>query len=134
MSIEARGIDNEHETKLQLLATVQRNKSQLTAVRQDYNKHKLSSQQRQSLFSGRERLLQNEEMAQRQQELLERAQETIADTEAVGAEITSELSRNRTTLDRSHANVTTFSTLTDKAASIIKTISRRRGKQGLTST
>jgi ElaB/YqjD/DUF883 family membrane-anchored ribosome-binding protein len=126
LSIEARSVEHDEELKQQWLATVKMTKSQLAALKQDY-KHKLSTAERASLFSGKEQLYQNEEMAQRQADSLERARQTMAETEQVGAEITSELSRNRETLERTSASVTTFSSMTDKAASIIKTMSRRRG-------
>lgn len=125
MSIEARGVDND-ESKQEMLATVRMCKSQVAALKQEY-KHNLSLQDKKSLFSGKEQLHCNEEMAQQQQDSLDRARQTMADTEIVANEITTELAQNRETLERTQANVSTFSSMTDKAASIIKTMSRRRG-------
>jgi len=125
MSIEAREVEDD-DMKQELLATVRMSKSQLAALRQEYQRN-LSTQEKTSLFAGKERLYRNEEMAQRQQDTLERARQTMADTEIVGNEITAELAQQRETLEHSQANVSTVSTLTDKAASIIKTMSRRRG-------
>jgi hypothetical protein len=66
-------------------------------------------------------------MEQQQQDILDRARQTLRDTEIVASEITTELAHNREILEQSQAHVSTFSTMTEKAASIIKTMSRRRG-------
>lgn len=126
MSVESRGIDNDDELKQELLARVKMAKSQHAALKQELQ-HKLASSERSSLFLGKERLYQNKDMMQRQQDFLERARATMAETEQVGNEITAELSRNRETLEHSQQQVSTFSSMTDKAASIIKTMSKRRG-------
>ena len=125
MSIEARGIKND-EMKQELLAKVRMGKSQLAALHQDYT-CKVTSSEKSSLFTNKERLYKNEEHAQQQSDTLDRALMTMADTEQVATEISSELSRNRETLERSQANVNHLSNMTDKAAQLIKRMSRRRG-------
>jgi vesicle transport through interaction with t-SNAREs protein 1 len=72
------------------------------------------------LFSGtssatKERLLENEELMQKQQESLDRARNVMADTESVAMEITTELSRNRETMESAHGRVKQVSGLTNRA-------------------
>ena len=130
MSIEARDEENKDKQEL-LLATVRMCKSQLAALEQEYNKSTTTTTTNNNvLFSGKEHVYHNEKMAQQQQQqqdILDRARQTLRDTEIVASEITTELAHNRETLEQSQAHVSTFSTMTEKAASIIKTMSRRRG-------
>jgi hypothetical protein len=136
MSIEARDEENKDNTKEHLLATVRMCKSQLAALEQEY-KHQqtttTTTTNNNVLVSGKDHVYHNEKMAQQQQQqqqqeyILDRARQTLRDTEIVASEITTELAHNRETLEQSRAHVSTFSTMTEKAASIIKTMSRRRG-------
>lgn len=126
MSIEARDEENKDKQEL-LLATVRMCKSQLAALEQEYNKKQTTTTNNNVLFSGKEHVYHNEKMEQQQQDILDRARQTLRDTEIVASEITTELAHNREILEQSQAHVSTFSTMTEKAASIIKTMSRRRG-------
>ena len=107
-------------------------KSQLAALEQEYNEKQTTTVTNNTvLFSEKEHVYHNEKMArqqqQQQQDILDRARQTLRDTEIVASEITTELAHNRETLEQSRAHISTFSTMTEKAASIIKTMSRRRG-------
>jgi hypothetical protein len=126
MSIEARDEENKDKQEL-LLATVRMCKSQLAALEQEYNKKQTTTTNNNVLFTRKEHVYHNEKMEQQQQDILDRARQTLRDTEIVASEITTELAHNREILEQSQAHVSTFSTMTEKAASIIKTMSRRRG-------
>jgi hypothetical protein len=128
MSIEARDEENKDKQDL-LLATVRMCKSQLAALEQEYNKKQTTTTNNNVLFTRKEHVYHNEKMErqQQQQDILDRARQTLRDTEIVASEITTELAHNREILEQSQAHVSTFSTMTEKAASIIKTMSRRRG-------
>jgi vesicle transport through interaction with t-SNAREs protein 1 len=88
------------------------------------------------LFSGtssatKERLLENEELMQKQQESLDRARNVMADTESVAMEITTELSRNRETMESAHGRVKQVSGLTNRARRLLQNMNRRRVQQKL---
>jgi vesicle transport through interaction with t-SNAREs protein 1 len=52
---------------------------------------------------------------QKQQESLDRARNVMADTESLAMEITTELSRNRETMESAHGRVKQVSGLTNRA-------------------
>lgn len=138
MAIEARGVDDA-SAKRDLLAKVRTCKSQLAALRTEYDV-KLEESQKSLLFSGskdasssatKERLLQNEEMMNKQQESLDRARNVMADTESVAMEITTELGRNRETMEGAHGRVKQVSGLTNRARRLLQNMNRRRVQQKL---
>jgi vesicle transport through interaction with t-SNAREs protein 1 len=134
MAIEARGVDNA-SAKRDLLAQVRTCKSQLAALKSDYS-IQLEQAQKSNLFSGsssatKERLLENEELMQKQQESLDRARNVMADTESVAMEITTELSRNRETMESAHGRVKQVSGLTNRARRLLQNMNRRRVQQKL---
>ena len=51
---------------------------------------------------------------ERQNDVIGKAMRTVAETEEVGAEITSELARNREKIESAHSKVREFTGLTDR--------------------
>jgi vesicle transport through interaction with t-SNAREs protein 1 len=68
---------------------------------------------------------------QKQQESLDRARNVMADTESVAMEITTELSRNRETMESAHGRVKQVSGLTNRARRLLQNMNRRRVQQKL---
>ena len=135
MAIEARGVEDA-SLKRDLLLKVRTCKSQLAALRTEYE-FKLSNSQKESLLknstknSHKERLLENEQCMEQQNATLERARSVMADTEEVALEITTELGRNREVMETSHARVKQVSGLTNRARRILQNMNRRRVQQKL---
>jgi hypothetical protein len=61
----------------------------------------------------------------RQNTVLDDALRSIRETEQVGAEITAELERNRTTLESAHANVHSLSSMTEQANDLLKSMTKK---------
>jgi len=134
MAIEARGVENA-SAKRDLLAKVRTCKSQLAALRTEYDL-KVAESQKALLFNGtssatKERLLENEQLMSQQEESLDRARQTMADTESVAMEITTELGRNRETMESAHGRVKQVSGLTNRARRLLQNMNRRRVQQKL---
>jgi hypothetical protein len=134
MAIEARGVEDA-SSKRDLLAKVRVCKSQLAALRTEYDTA-LTRNQKESLFSNgnnsnshKERLLDNEKQMEQQSETLERAKTVMADTEGIALEITSELSRNREVMETSHGRIKQVSGLTNRARRLLQNMNRRRVQQ-----
>jgi vesicle transport through interaction with t-SNAREs 1 len=129
MAIEARGVEDA-SLKRDLLLKVRTCKSQLAALRTEYE-FKLSNSQKESLLknstknSHKERLLENEQRMEQQNATLERARSVMADTEEVALEITTELGRNREVMETSHARVKQVSGLTNRARRILQNMNLR---------
>ena len=84
-----------------------------------------------TIVATKERLLENEELMQKQQESLDRARNVMADTESVAMEITTELGRNRETMESAHGRVKQVSGLTNRARRLLQNMNRRRVQQKL---
>jgi hypothetical protein len=61
--------------------------------------------------------------------MIANAQRTVAETEEIGLEITSELQRNREKIQSSHAKVGEFAGVTDSARRLLSSMSRRDVQQ-----
>ena len=77
----------------------------------------------------RQRLLDTNEKLNRQNEMIMNAQRTVAETEEVGLEITTELARNREKIQSAHGKVKDFSSITDSARRLVSSMSRRDVQQ-----
>mmetsp|Transcript_1774 Transcript_1774/g.2392 ORF Transcript_1774/g.2392 Transcript_1774/m.2392 type:complete len:212 (+) Transcript_1774:162-797(+) len=141
MAVEARGVPDA-STKKELLKKVKECKAQLQALKDEHSK--ISSKvDRDSLgltsSSGggsshdnrKERLLQTENSLNKQNDTLENARRVMADTENVALEITTELGRNRETLESAHGRVREVSGLTNRARRILQSMTRRQVQQKL---
>ena len=142
MSVEARGVDDP-TVKRDLLANVRQCKTVLSAVRDEF-KAKKGAQERANLLihagnsnhnesrnASKERLLQAQNQLEQQNDTLDRARRVMADTEEVGMEITSELARNRETLETAHGRVREVSGLTNRARRLLQNMNRRAVQQKL---
>uniref|UniRef100_A0A6S8XXA7 Vesicle transport v-SNARE N-terminal domain-containing protein n=1 Tax=Ditylum brightwellii TaxID=49249 RepID=A0A6S8XXA7_9STRA len=142
MSVEARGADNA-DTKKELLHKVRVCKAKLANLRDDYETAK-NEIERMSLISPslgpsrgngagshKERLLATSEKIKSQNDTLERARRIMADTEETAMEITTELGRNRETIQSAHGRVREVSGLTNRARRIVQNMSRREVQQKL---
>jgi vesicle transport through interaction with t-SNAREs protein 1 len=138
MSIEARGVDDAN-TKRDLLAQVRKCKSTLNSLRDEF-KSLQSSQDRSNLLANgrgqnnnasKERLLKAQNQLEQQNETLDRARRVMADTEEVALEITTELGRNRETLETAHGRVREVSGLTNRARRLLQNMNRRAIQQKL---
>jgi vesicle transport through interaction with t-SNAREs 1 len=145
MAVEARGADDAN-VKRDLLAQVRQCKLSLSSLRDEFKAKKalqerahlsLSMHQNHSHNSSesknasKERLLQSQNQLEQQNETLDRARRIMADTEEVGMEITSELARNRETLETAHGRVREVSGLTNRARRLLQNMNRRAVQQKL---
>jgi len=141
MAVEARGVPDA-STKKELLKKVKECKAQLQSLKDEHSK--ISSKvDRESLGlsssskgggshdNRKERLLQTENSLNKQNDTLENARRVMADTENVALEITTELGRNRETLESAHGRVREVSGLTNRARRILQSMTRRQVQQKL---
>jgi len=138
MSVEARGVDDA-SVKRDLLTKVRQCKSTLSGLRDEFKSMQVA-RDRASLMTnsrdngknaGKERLLQTQDQLEQQNETLDRARRVMADTEEVAMEITSELGRNRETLETAHGRVREVSGLTNRARRLLQNMNRRAVQQKL---
>eukprot|EP00542_Grammatophora_oceanica_P017454 CAMPEP_0194029932 /NCGR_PEP_ID=MMETSP0009_2-20130614/3556_1 /TAXON_ID=210454 /ORGANISM="Grammatophora oceanica, Strain CCMP 410" /LENGTH=212 /DNA_ID=CAMNT_0038669755 /DNA_START=34 /DNA_END=672 /DNA_ORIENTATION=+ len=143
MSVEARGVDDA-ASKRELLQKVRVCKAQLANLKDDVRSAK-NKQDRAALElsggegggkggsanAGKERLLQSQNQLQSQNDTLDRARRVMAETEDVALEITTELGRNRETLESAHGRVREVSGLTNRARRLLQNMNRRAVQQKL---
>jgi vesicle transport through interaction with t-SNAREs protein 1 len=142
MSLEARGVDDA-SVKRDLLQKVRTCKTTLGDLREEF-KRLQQAQERTDLLvasngsngksgknSSKERLLQSQNQLEQQNDTLDRARRVMADTEDVAMEITTELGRNRETLETSHGRVREVSGLTNRARRLLQNMNRRAVQQKL---
>eukprot|EP00978_Attheya_sp_CCMP212_P042258 scaffold254796_cov40-Attheya_sp.AAC.2 len=142
MAVEARGVDDA-SLKRDLLHKVRICKTKLANLRDDV-KTIQSDLDRKSLLrsssltngkqgnsDSRQRLLETTAHMSAQNDTLDHARRVMAETEDVALEITSELSRNRETIESAHGRVRNVSGLTNRARRILQNMSRRQVQQRL---
>mmetsp|Transcript_5878 Transcript_5878/g.10280 ORF Transcript_5878/g.10280 Transcript_5878/m.10280 type:complete len:209 (+) Transcript_5878:164-790(+) len=141
MSVEARGVEDA-SMKRELLAKVRSCKSDLQTLREQH-KQAQQTQQRNELMIGtvgggkgdrseaKERLLSAQSQLEQQNDTLDKARRVMADTEEVALEITTELGRNRETLETAHGRVREMSGLTNRARRLLQNMNRRAVQQKL---
>jgi vesicle transport through interaction with t-SNAREs 1 len=143
MAVEARGADDAN-VKRDLLAQVRQCKLSLSGMRDEFKAKKAlqerahlslsmhqNSNSSESKNASKERLLQSQNQLEQQNDTLDRARRIMADTEEVGMEITSELARNRETLETAHGRVREVSGLTNRARRLLQNMNRRAVQQKL---
>ena len=138
MSVEARGVEDA-SIKRELLQKVRSCKTDLGKLREEATQ----AQSRIDLLSGgsssntrksnaaKERLLDTTNQVEQQNETLDKARRVMADTEEVALEITTELGRNRESLESAHGRVREMSGLTNRARRLLQNMSRRATQQRL---
>jgi vesicle transport through interaction with t-SNAREs protein 1 len=141
MSLEARGVDDA-SVKRDLLQKVRTCKTTLSDLREEF-KNLQQAQERADLLlnssngsgggknASKERLLQSQNQLEQQNDTLDRARRVMADTEDVAMEITTELGRNRETLETAHGRVREVSGLTNRARRLLQNMNRRAVQQKL---
>lgn len=141
MTLEARGWDDPHQKK-DYLHQVRIAKAQLSNMTSDVQAAQ-SELERLSLISpadvesgnsnvtsaAKERLLSTTSQLSNQNATLSHAQQIMADTESTAMEITSELERNRETIQSAHARVRGVSGLTNRARRLLVSMQRREMQQ-----
>lgn len=138
MSVEARGVDDAN-VKRDLLGKVRKCKTTLSGLKDEF-KAMQAAQERADLMmnshsenknASKERLLQAQNQLENQNDTLDRARRVMADTEEVAMEITTELGRNRETLETAHGRVREVSGLTNRARRLLQNMNRRAVQQKL---
>lgn len=141
MSVEARGVDDAN-VKRELLQKVRGCKTTLGKLREEFNA-RTAAQDRANLMmmsnnngnnggsASKERLLQAQNAMEQQNDTLDRARRIMTDTEDVALEITTELGRNRETLESAHGRVREVSGLTNRARRLLQNMNRRAVQQKL---
>lgn len=125
LSVEARSLSG--DDRMEWMERVKLGKSQLQAVKVEMDRAKLGVTKNGSADGGATRQLQsNEDSLMRQNATLEQARRTIQETEEVGAEISSELHKNRNTIESSHRNVRELGSLTGRANELLKSLSKKK--------
>jgi chromosome segregation ATPase len=133
MALEARSVPDATQKK-ELLSQVKSYKSDLQALKDDYNKKSLMSGSRGSGKGNnsqqhQERLLRQQEMLHNQNSQLDSARRVIQETEQVALEITEELGNNRATIESAHSRVRQVSSLTGRARRVVQSMSQRATQQ-----
>jgi len=129
MTVEARMFDDS-SIKMEWLERIKVFKSQLRVHQQGLERNQLfgacgddpsssGSEQQQH-----HRLRDNENALERQNATLERARRTMQETEEIGAEIGSELQRNRATMESTQSHIREMSSLTARAGDLLKSMSK----------
>jgi vesicle transport through interaction with t-SNAREs protein 1 len=131
MNLEVRSHDA--ATRKVLMEKVNHYQQSLGSLKADFSRAKEVSS-RSSLIGDRsagdrQRLLDTNDKLDRQNEMILNAQRTVAETEEVGIEITTELARNRETIERAHGKVRDFGGVTDGARRILTSMARRDVQQ-----
>jgi len=131
MEVEVRSHDA--ATRKVLSDKVATYKRSVTSLQTDFKKAREVAE-RSSLIGAksgeqRQRLLDVNEKVARQNETIMNAQRTVAETEDVGIEIISELSRNREKIESARGRVTEFSGVTDSARRLLSSMARRDVQQ-----
>lgn len=131
MEVEARGSDA--ATRKVLGEKVSISKKALSNSKIDFERMK-EKLERSSLIgsrsgSDRQRFMDTQDKLERQNDMIDNARRTVAETEEVGLEITSELSRNREKIDSSREQVYDFSVVTDGARRILSSMNSREVRQ-----
>mmetsp|Transcript_8999 Transcript_8999/g.16324 ORF Transcript_8999/g.16324 Transcript_8999/m.16324 type:complete len:210 (-) Transcript_8999:148-777(-) len=131
MALEARSVPDATQ-KRELLGQVRTYKTELQALKDEYNKQSLMASARANGGSGsqhRERLLQQQEMLKNQNSQLDSARRVIQETEQVALEITEELSNNRATIESAHGRVRQVTSLTGRARRVVSSMNQRAVQQ-----
>lgn len=132
LSLEVRSL-RDKDSKAEWTAILQGCKSQLDAHRLELDRRALlgdgssttSSAAQVSMSQPEAQLYQNESHIQRQNDALERAHRSVQETEQVALGITDELSQNRSKLQSAHQRVGELSSLTERADSLLKSMSKK---------
>lgn len=141
MTLEARGWEHAAQKK-EYLHQVRISKAQLANMNADVQAAQ-SELERLSLISpagdveagstihsaAKERLLSTSNQLSSQNATLTHAQQIMADTESTAMEISSELERNRETIESAHARVRGVSGLTNRARRLLVSMQRREMQQ-----
>jgi Fe2+ transport system protein B len=132
MALEARSVPDAAE-KRELLQQVRTYKSELQALKDEYNKQSLMSSALGNNGGGsnqhRERLLQQQDMLQKQNSQLDSARRVLEETEQVALEIGEELSNNRATIASAHGRVRQVTSLTGRARRVVSSMNQRATQQ-----
>eukprot|EP00980_Cylindrotheca_fusiformis_P009518 scaffold2077_cov119-Cylindrotheca_fusiformis.AAC.21 len=129
MALEARSV-GDSGLKRELLKQVRSCKSELQALKDDYNKQSLMSTAQSGSASGnKERLLQQQNMLLKQNSQLDNARKVLEETEQVAMEIGEELSSNRETIESAHGRVRQVTSLTGRARRVVQSMNRRAVQQ-----
>ena len=149
MTIEARGIpSSEKERKQSCLQKVRVCKGNLANLNDDVEKAQHENNRDSLLSSGgvgkgfkknknesrlsddtKERLLSTNSQLQSQNATLDNARRIMAETEEVAMDITSELARNRETMESASGRVRDVSSLTNQARRVLVSMQRREVQQ-----
>lgn len=126
LSVEARSLSG--DDRMEWMERVKLGKSQLQAVKVEMDRAKLGVHNNGRVTNGdaARQLQSNEDSLMRQNATLEQARRTIQETEEVGAEISSELHKNRNTIESSHRNVRELGSLTGRANELLKSLSKKK--------
>ncbi|KAG5185411.1 soluble NSF attachment protein receptor [Tribonema minus] len=144
MEVEARSTPDA-PTRRDLQAKVASYKKSLASVRRDYQTA-VEKTERQGLMSTadglehlysqagaskehRERLLKTGDKLNEQSEMLANSKRTILEIEGVAGEITTELGRNRETIQSAHGKVREVSAMTANARRLVHNMSKREVQQ-----
>mmetsp|Transcript_24990 Transcript_24990/g.23969 ORF Transcript_24990/g.23969 Transcript_24990/m.23969 type:complete len:216 (-) Transcript_24990:114-761(-) len=131
MEVEIRSHDP--ATRKALIEKVNGYKKSLLKHRSDFERGKEQAQ-RSSLIGDksiehRQKYLDVNDKVGRQNDMIANSLRTVAETEEVGLEITSELARNREKIQSSHGKVNEFAGITDSARRLLSSMARRDVKQ-----
>merc|ERR1719223_2202818 len=103
-----------------------KDKADFQRVKEKAERHSLIGSTSQS---DRRRFLETNEKLDRQNEMINQAHRTVAETEEIGLEITSELSANREKIESSRTKNSEFGNLTAAARGILSSMLRRDVRQ-----
>jgi vesicle transport through interaction with t-SNAREs protein 1 len=133
MEVEARGSSYDSATKKVLIEKAGILKKSLIKDKADFQRIREKAE-RSSLIgtaseSDRSRFLETNEKLDRQNQMIDQAHRTVAETEEIGLEITSELSRNREKIESSRAKNSEFVNVVAAARGILGSMNRRETRQ-----
>jgi len=131
MEVEVRSLDA--STRKSLTEKVTQYKRALASLKTDFNSRRNQADNSSLLGTksgaDRQRLLDTNDKIARQNEMIANASKTVAETEEVGLEITSELARNRQKIESSQAKAGEFTGMTDVARRMLGSMQRRDTRQ-----
>lgn len=131
MEVEVRSLDP--ATKKVLNEKLQQYKKSTSSLKSDFERAKEQAQRSNLIgdksIEQRQRLLDTNDKLSRQNEMIANAHRTVAETEDVAAEITTELARNREKILSSRAKATEFMGITDTARRLVSSMSQRDVRQ-----
>lgn len=131
MEVEVRSLDP--ATRKTLSEKMAQYKRAVASLKTDFNSRRNQADSS-ALMGGksaadRQRLLDTNEKIARQNDMIANATKTVAETEDVGLEITTELARNRQKIESSQAKASEFTGMTDVARRMLGSMQRRDTRQ-----